>query len=104
MIKIQIYYNNNKNQKIFFQISAFLCVIIIIPVILMTGIKVEIYHYDSPVWYFFVFYLILTVVYINYYHDFCFSVPAITTSTGLQLVQSKGLLIKSITIFHQTFQ
>ena len=29
-----------------------MCVIIIIPVILMTGIKIEIYHYDSPVSYF----------------------------------------------------
>ena len=63
--------------------------------------------WNLPLWFtcvvFFVFYLILAVVYINYYHDVCFSVPAITTSTGLQLVQSKGLLIKSITIIHQTF-
>ena len=63
--------------------------------------------WNLPIWFtcvvFFVFYLILAVVYINYYHDVCFSVPAITTSTGLQLVQSKGLLIKSITIIHQTF-
>ena len=77
-----------------------MCVIIIIPVILMTGIKVETYHYDSPACRIFVFYLLRTVVFINYYHDFCFSVPAITTSTGLQLVQSKGFLIKFIIIIH----